>query len=97
MLLIGNSRTERALRKEQDNFTPNWDVEWQNVTLDQNVRLHIAIYDVDVKMNDDVPSFEVSNAYLKKALREGDVLQVPVGASTFNQVLFAGVSVRLAQ
>jgi hypothetical protein len=89
--------TPIGLPKRQDSFTPTWDARWTNVVLDETVRVHVVLDDADVVNNDDMGAFDLSFNDLMRALQTGGALSVRVSEPTFNQVLFAEVSVIAAR
>jgi hypothetical protein len=92
-LYAQGKQTSMTLVKKQDELTPNWNVQWSNVTLDESVRLRVMIDDADLVNNDDMGSFDISAVQLQQALRSGASMRVPVSGQTSRQILFAEISV----
>lgn len=91
-LFVRGQQNVASLSKKQDSFTPTWDVQWQSVTLDDSVRLHVTLIDKDIQNDDDIGSFMINASTLRAALQQGTAYQVRVREQT-NQVLFAQISV----
>lgn len=93
LLRDGNRQGQASIPKQQDAFTPSWNVGWNNVFLDDQTRVRIQLFDADLSAHDPIGVIELDGEALLTAHDLGENVAVPVTTQTSNQVLMLYVSV----